>query len=823
MSGGLLTLAWRQFLRGLRAGEHRTLIAALAVTIAALTAVGLFAGRVGALLNAEANNLLAADAVLSADHPIRPAAQQQAARLGLATSQVQTFPSMASANGDAALTTVKAIAGRYPLRGRLTLNAGRGSYAVHAAPPQGEVWIDERLAHRLKLKVGDGVRLGRLQLRVGALIEREPDIAVDFAGLQPRLIMNAAQLPQSGLLGFGSRIRYRLLVAGPDAAVAQWKQQAERTLARGERLENVRESQPQVRRALERAETFLRLVTLLAATLAGTAVLLAARRYSARQADAVALFVTLGATRMRIRALLFAELALIFGLAALIGGAVGWITQAVLALLIRDSLPGALPQPAPWPWLAACALGLVLLAGVAGPTLMQLARTPPARVLRRELVAPARLWLSLSITLAAAAAVFFWVAGSATLALYVAGGIAGALLASGLLGWLLLRVAARVVRGFAARIALRQLARRTWLSAAQLGALAVGLLGLWLLTAVERDLLSSWERRLPPDAPNLFAFNIQPDQAASFQRALAAAGVTDALLQPMIRGRWVALNGRPVEVARYEDDRARRLAEREFNLSWGEQLREDNKLQAGQPLSGASGWSVEAGLAETLGIRLGDTLTFDVAGTPVQGRVVNLRTVEWDSFRVNFFVVGTPAMFGEAPTSLITSFYLPPQHRAAVAGWSRTFPNVTFIDVGEVLGEVRRVLGLSASVLRLVFVFCLAAGVVVLLAALETSAPERRREAAVLRALGAHSRQIAAIQWWEGALIGATAGLVAGLAASATGWLVGRQVLALPVSFNLWLPAASLIAGLALAGIVTLWERRRLASESALGLLRDPG
>ncbi|WP_284209260.1 ABC transporter permease, partial [Chitiniphilus shinanonensis] len=435
--------------------------------------------------------------------------------------------------------------------------------------------------------------------------------------------------------------------------------------------------------------------------------------------------------------------------------------------------------------------------------------------------APARLWLSLLVTLGAAAAVFLWVAGDARLALYVAGGIVGAVAVSGLVGWLLLWLVSRFANGFAARIALRQLARRIWLSAAQLGALAVGLLGLWLLTAVERDLLSAWERRLPADAPNVFAFNIQPDQARAFQDALTAGQVKDAVLQPMIRGRWVERNGQPVQPRGYDDERARRLAEREFNLSWGEMLREDNRLTAGKPLAG-EGWSVEAGLAETLGIRLGDTLTFDVAGTRVAGKVVNLRTVEWDSFRVNFFVVGTPAMFADAPTSLITSFHLPPERRAEVAQWSRAFPNVTFIDVGEVLGEVRRVLGLSASVLRLVFVFCLAAGVVVLLAALETSAPERRREAAVLRALGAHSRQIAAIQWWEGALIGATAGLVAGLAASVTGWAVGRQVLELPVSFNAWLPLASLLAGLVLAGGVTLWERRRLSRESALGLLRDP-
>ncbi|HSC80442.1 MAG TPA: FtsX-like permease family protein, partial [Chitinolyticbacter sp.] len=759
---------------------------------------------------------------VSADHPLPAHFAASARQRGLTLAHTQSFSSMAAAGDDAVLASVKALDGPYPLRGTLLLATAQGERAARAAPQSGEVWIDDRLAARLRLKVGDTLRLGTLQQRIGALIVREPDLALEFSGLQPRLIMNATDLPRSGLIGFGSRIRYRLLVAGDATAVAAWRGTTEARLDRGERLENVRESQPQVRRALERAETFLRLVTLLAATLAGTAVLLAARRYSTRQADAVALFVTLGATRARIRGLLFIELALIFVLAALLGGAVGWITQEALSWLIRDSLPKALPAPTPLPWLAACALGLTLLAGVAGPTLMQLARTPPARVLRRELSAPPRLWLSLSATLIAACAVFYWVAGSAKLALLVAGGIAGALVVAGLLGWLLLKGMSRFARGFAARIALRQLARRSWLSAAQLGALAIGLLGLWLLTAVERDLLSAWEQRLPADAPNVFAFNIQPDQAQAFQTTIATDGVSGAVLQPMIRGRWQTHNGKPVEPKRYDDERAKRLSEREFNLSWGEMLRADNRLTAGAPLAD-SGWSVETGLAETLGIQVGDTLGFDVGGTPIAARVVNLRTVEWDSFRVNFFVVGTGPMFADAPTSLITSFHLPPGRDNAMAQWSRSYPNVTFIDVAQVLNEVRRVLGLSASVLRLVFVFCLAAGIVVLLAALETSAPERRREAAILRALGAHSRQIAAIQWWEGALIGATAGLVAGLAAAVTGWAVGTQVLGLTVAINWLLPLYSTAAGLALAALVTVWERRQLARSSALALIRDPG
>ncbi|KAF0812895.1 hypothetical protein IGB42_02740 [Andreprevotia sp. IGB-42] len=822
-------LALRQFLRGLRAGHYRTLLAALIVTIAALTAVGLFAERMSRLMNTESNNLLAADAVLTADHAIPAATVATSEQRGLQLAHIAAFPSMAGAGDAAVLASVKAVAGPYPLRGKLVLSvpgAGGAVRSINASgpPPAAQVWLDPRLATRLQLKVGDSLRLGSSNFTVAALIDKEPDAAVDFASLQPRLIMNAADLPATGLIGFGSRVKYRLLAAGKPQDVAAWKKAITPRLGRGERLEDVREAQPQVKVALERAESFLRLVTLLAATLSAVAILLAARRHASSRADAVALFVTLGANRRQIRTLLLGELLLLFFTAALAGGAVGWGAQEILAWAIRDQLPSALSSGTALPWLSASLFGFVLLVGVAGPSLLQLAATPPLKVLRRELMAPPRLWLSLLLSGGAALALLWWVAGTLQLAALVAGGIVAALLVAGVIGWLLVRAWASFAQDFAARIAVRQLLRRRWLAAAQLAALTVGLLGVWLLTSVEGDLLSAWQNKLPANAPNQFAINIQPDQAQDFKAALQGMGVEAPVLQPMIRGRWVALNGKPILAEHFAEDRARRLSEREFNLSWGEALRADNRLTAGVPLKASEpGFSVESGLAETLGIKLGDRLDFDVAGTLVSAKVVNLRQVDWDSFRVNFFVVGTAELFKDAPTSMITSFHLPSGNGERVAKLSRQFPNITLIDVGAVLAEVRRVLNLVSGALRLVFAFCLAAGITVLLAALETTAPERHREIAVLRALGATRGQIGAILWREGAAIGASAGLVAGVAASICGWAIGKYVLELPVAINWLLPVYSTLTGLALAALVTAWERRRLARATALELIRDPG
>ncbi|GGP26801.1 ABC transporter permease [Silvimonas amylolytica] len=816
-------LTWRRFRRGLIAGDYRTLLAALIVTVAALTAVGILTGRMGSLLNAQANTLLAADAVLSADHPVPARYEQSATAAHLTATHTAGFPSMVSSNGKTRLAAIKAVNSGYPLRGTVTLQAGAGVRQTHGIPAPGEVWIDPRLAVLLGLKVGSTLDLGLSQFKVAALLDKEPDAALDFSSTQPRLTMNAADLPATGLLGFGSRVRYRLLVAGAPQDVTQWKATTRPQLQRGERLEDVRSARPEVKVTLERAEDFLRLVTLLAAALASAAVLLAARRHALRQTDAVALFVAIGASRRRIASMLWAELLILWLLAALIGGAIGWSAQAMLAWLVRNSLPAPLPPGDLWHWLIAAGLGGILLLGTAGPALLQLARTPPVRVLRHDSSAPASVWATWLLAGLCAIALMFWLGGRLKLTLIVLGAMGGALVASALLGWACLTLLGRFSRGFAARIALRQLIRRRWLSMAQMAALAMGLLGVWLLTVVEHDLLASWQSKIPERAPNQFAINIQPAQAIAFGHTLQAGGVTDAPLQPMIRGRWTAQNGQPVKVDVYKEDRARQLAEREFNLSWGDTLRDDNRLVAGVPLRESEpGFSVESGIAETLHIKVGDELTFDVAGTPITARVLNLRKVDWDSFRVNFFVTGTRALFRNLPASLITSFYLPPDNTALVPQLVSAYPNVTVIDVGEVLAEVRRVLGLATSALSLVFVFCLVAALVVLVAALETTAPERQREVAILRALGAQRHHIAAIQRWEGLAIGAVAGLVAGLGASVAGWALGKEVLDLPVHFNGWLPLVSVASGVLLASAVTAWERRRLSRVTALALLRDP-
>ncbi|HKL78192.1 MAG TPA: FtsX-like permease family protein, partial [Gammaproteobacteria bacterium] len=368
-------------------------------------------------------------------------------------------------------------------------------------------------------------------------------------------------------------------------------------------------------------------------------------------------------------------------------------------------------------------------------------------------------------------------------------------------------------------------ARRRGASTVQLVGFGLGLLALLLLAVVRVDVLRAWEQDVPPKAPNQFMINIQPDDVASVRAQVGEAGIDPAGFYPMARGRLVAVNGEAVAPEDFAEGRARRLAEREFNLSWAESPRPDYEMAEGdwwsaEEAQSARQWSVETGIAEELGIARGDRITFRVAGEPVTGRVANLREVDWTSFKVNFFVIGTPGMMAKAPATWITSFWAPPGSGEAIAGVVRDHPGITVLDVEAILAQVRAIIEQGTRAVEYVFAFTLLAGVIVLVAAVQASRGERRVEIALLRTLGASGRRLRAILAAEFAALGLLAGLIAAVGAAAIGWAVTDQVLGLPYHLNPWLFVLGMgggVAGITAAGLATT---RRLRTERPLAVLR---
>lgn len=823
-----LRLALRMLMRDLRAGELHLLGLALIVAVASLTSVGFLTDRVSRSLDREANQLLGGDLLLRADKPWPEALREQARAAGLKTADTLTFSSMVSGDESFQLVAVKAVSDGYPLRGDVRVAPQRNAADAVTAdiPASGEIWPDEQTLAALEVEVGDRVQLGQRQFRVGGVLTFESDRGASFFSMLPRVMVNLADVPATGLIQNGSRVQYRLHLAGTAEAVRAFQQNIESTLPRGANIESIDNARPEVRIALDRAERFLRLAATLAVVLAAVAIGMSARRFMRRHLDGCAVLRCLGARQMQLVQLFLFEF-IVFGmLASLIGVALGWGMQGVLVSGLGDLLKTSIPPPGLMPVGHGLIVGLVLLLGFVLPHLIGLSRVPTLRVMRREFGQTRSLtrsaWASGLVTLAL---VVIWVADDVRLGAWVGVGFAGALAGFAAVSALVFRgvtlMGNRAAGGW--RYGLQALRRRSGSHVVQATALGLGLMALLVLTLVRADLLAAWRDTVPDNAPNRFVINLQPDQRADFLAQFEAAGLSVPTVQPMIRGRLVAINDTPVSPEDYEDPRAQRLAEREFNLSYGTELPTGNEITSGEwhGSAEAAEFSVEAGVAETLGVKVGDSVTFDVAGQRMHAPVTSERTLSWDSMRVNFFFIASPTALADYPASLITSFHLDPSHAQFGFDLTRAFPNISLIDVGAVMAQVESIIDRLITVVELVFGFAVLAGVVVLLAALQATQDERAQEFAVMRTLGARTRQLRETLIVEFAVLGAIAGALAGVGASLVGWLLAARVFEMDYA-----PALTPVVVGALVGAVGVlaagWlGARSLLRQSPLALLRD--
>lgn len=814
----ILVLSLNLLRRDWRAGEWRILLLALLLAVASIATVELFADRVRLALQQQATSLIGADLRISSTRALPQSYRDEAMRRGLLVAESWDFPSMASAHGHSVLGRIQAVGEGYPLRGKVLIRDQR-EHAAQIIPASGTLWADARLIQRLDLQPGDEVSVGALHLRLAAEIVRDVDQSVGFASFAPSLMINAADLPASGLVQEGSRITQRLLVAGQAKQVAGLRNWLQGRLGIGERMEDVRDARPEIRTALERAEHFLGLAALTAVVLAGVALALAARHFLARHLDACAMMRCLGAGQSQVLRIFLFQFLLVGVAAALLGDLFGYVSQSLLVESIPEMREAQLPAPGGLPLLQAGASGIVLLLGFAFLPLRQLKRVSPLRVIRRELGAPeATAWALYAGGGAVLCALFLWQAGSVKLGLTVLGGLVAGMLMFGMLALGLLRMLARLrFQAFS------NLARHGRSNAIQIVALSLGSMALLLLTFVRADLMKSWQSRLPPDAPNHFIVNIQPDQRAAIREFFGNQQLPTPELYPMVRGRLVAINQRPVSSRDYEDQRARGLVEREFNLSWSATPPPENPLLQGKWWSDdqTGELSVEEGIAKTLGIHMGDTLTYDVAGSQFSARVSNLRKVQWDSMRVNFFVITTPDLLKDFPASYITSFYLPEDRLKAADTLARKFPNLLLIDTGQMIEQVRNIMDQIARTMSAVFLFTLLSGLVVLYAALLATQDERIHQGAILRTLGADSGYLRRLHLTEFAMLGALSGLFAAGGAEMLGWVLARQVLDIPYHPGAMIWLAGVGGGIVIVALAGWLATGKVIRSSPLRVLQS--
>ena len=821
-------LAWRLLKRDWRGGELTILFVALVIAVVSTTAIVLAASRLQRTMILQAADFLAADLVVSGHRPLPRQWLERGRALGLRTAETVEFATVLMENGRMLLAGVKAVSDDYPLRGRLKITATdpAAEVAVRRPPATGTVWVVRRVLGELSLRLGQQLHVGRAALTVDRLLTFEPDVRGGFYRFAPRVLMRLEDLPAVDILGPGSRVHYYYLFAGEERAVERLRRWLRPRLQPGQRLLDVYQDRPDIGGALRRAERYLGLSSIVVVSIAGVAVAMAARRYTERHFDAVALLKCLGVSQRRVLRLFAFQFLLVGMGASVVGTVLGWGVQAALVALLRDLLPPQLVSPAPGAFAFGSVVCLILLVGFTLAPLLRLRRVPPARVLRRDfLPAPLSVWLVYGLALAAVAVLLWRFSGDWRLTGVVLGVGGAALITLALLTWLLLSFLQRLSGRMSLvwRLGLWGLTRRRRAAVGQILAFCVTLAAMTLTYLVRSDLIETWRDQLPPDAPNYFVINVFPSEVAAFRRYLTeTVGARSSDFYPIVRGRLVRVNGVPVHRRVRPGSVGEAAVNRELNLTWSATLLAANRVVRGHWWRDEGGVrvSVEAELAASLGIDVGDRLEFLIEGRRIEARVASLRSVQWESMTPNFYVIFSPGALQGFAATYMTSFYLPPERKAALGELVRRFPNATLVDVDLILRHLRDLLQQVGFAVEYVLSFALLAGIAVLFAAVRSSIDERIREGALLRALGARRRLLSRSQGIEFVCLGLLSGILAVAVGELLAWLLYRRLFAIDFRphFVVWLVVPLL--GAILTGFAGMAGCRGALRRSPVAVLR---
>ena len=822
--------SWRMLWRDWRGGELTILAVALIIAVTSITAVGFFTDRIERGLKMQSAELIAGDLVISSSRADVNDHITEARANNFMVTTVQQFRSVVFAGERFQLAEVKVVSEGYPLRGvlRVSDSAFGEDEATTAIPAPGELWVEARLLQLLQLDVGDNIKLGEVEFTLRKIIRYEPDRAGDLFSVAPRVMMNSADLDATGLISTGALVSYRVLIAGDSDRISEYADVIKDRLQPGEQIIGVEEGRPELNTALRSARQFLGLAALISVLLAGVAVATVANRFSIRHLNTSAMMRCLGSSQKTIIRLFTLEMLWLSLLASTVGCILGALTQVVITELLDQLVLTQLPPPSLKSVILGYATGIIMLIGFALPPLLSLQRVPPLHVLRKDVARqPVSVWTVYLAVVICMSLLLYWQIADLQLVLVVLGGILATLVTLAATAYLLIlllnRLRSRV--GIAWRFGLANISRRPGSSVIQIVAFGLGIMVLLLLSTVRSDLLDGWQRSLPDDAPNYFIINVQSDQVEDINDYFTSIGVNNTRLYPVVRARLIEVNGSRVDSSTYQNERARRFVTREFNLSWAGDMQQDNDIVAGrwwQPADhGRPLLSMEAGLAETLKLKVNDVVSFDINGSKIDLTISNLRNVDWDTFNVNFFTVLPPGVLEDMPANWITSVYLNTEQRQQLGTLVRQFSNITLIDIETIMNRVRGIIARVSLAVEFIFLFTLLAGLAVLYAAIQSNQDERRFESAVLRTLGASRKTLLLGLFAEFSLLGALSGILAGLAATALAWLLAEYIFKFDYSFDITVAVTGLFSGILIVVIAGILGTRRVLTTPPVETLRQ--
>jgi len=822
--------SWRMLWRDWRGGELTILAIGLVIAVTSITAVGFFTDRIERGLKLQSAELIGADLVItSARQDVSDYIEDGRAH-HFQVAMTQQFRSIVLGNQRPQLVEVKAVTAGYPLRGvlRISDTPFGADEATTGIPALGDIWVEARLLQMLDLEVGDEVSLGNMTFYIRKVLRYEPDRAGDMFSVAPRVLMNRSDVDATGLIGEGALVNYRVLISGPRSSIDSYQNALRQNLRPGEQILTVEEGRPELNTALERAQQFLGLAAMISVLLAGVAVATVAYRFTSRHLDTSAMLRCLGASQRTIIQLFTLEMLWLSLLASSIGCVLGLLSQFVITELLDQLVLAHLPAPSFKALFLGYATGIVMLTGFAIPPLLSLRGVPPLRVLRKDVSAsPVSGWIVYLAVVICMAVLMYWQIGNIELVTTVLGGIFATLVVLALAAYALIRLlnTLRGQVGVAWRFGLANISRRPASSVIQIVAFGLGIMVMLLLSTVRSDLLDDWQRSLPDNAPNHFVINVQPDQVDGISKFFNERGVSNTKLYPMVRARLVEINGKPARTSDYDSERAKHMITREFNLSWAEHMQFDNALVSGSWWSradfGTPLLSMEDKLAKTLRLQLNDVLGFDINGTVINYTITNLRSVDWDTFNINFFTVVPPGVLEDKPTNWVTSVYLDAEQRQQLGELVRLFPNITLIDIDTIMQRVRGIMDRVSLAVEFIFLFTILAGLAVLYAAIQANQDERRYENAVLRTLGARRKTLVLGLFAEFTTLGALSGLLAGFSATALAWLLSEIIFKFEYEFDISVALTGIVSGTLIVVIAGLLGTRSVLAQPPIKSLRE--
>lgn len=798
-------MIWRWFWREWKSPSLLIVWLALTLSVACVLALGSLSDRMEKGLSQQSRDFMAGDRTLSSSKEVPDEWLKQAQTEGLQIGRQLSFMTMTFAGETPQLASVKAVDDHYPMFGQLT------TVPAGLRPAAGTVLAAPRLLALLERKAGDPLDVGDTTLRIGGEVIQEPDAGFNPFQTAPRLLMNLADVEKTGAIQPGSRITWRYKFSGTPAQLARYDSYIAARLTPDQRWISVENSDDALGKSMQRAQQFLLLSALLTLMLAIAAVAVAMSHYCRSRYDLVAVLKTLGANRTALRKLIIGQWLAVLLLAAMVGSALGSGFEALLLRMLRPVLPGELPAASVWPWLWAVGSLFVISLLVGLRPYRLLLATQPLRVLRRDVVAsiwPLKIYLPV-VALVVTGLLALLMGGSTLLWALVAGILLLSLLL-GVTGWGALLLLRRLtLRNLAFRLAVNRLLRQPWTTLSQLAAFSLSFMLLALLLVMRGDLLDRWQQQLPPGSPNYFLLNITQQQVPQVQTFLQQHQIKAETFYPVARVRLTGINQQPADPAQDES------LNRELNLTWLTDLPDHNPMTAGSWPPKHGEVSIEQELANRLGVKLGDTLTFTGDTQQFTAKISSMRKVDWESLKPNFFFIFPPGALDGQPQTWLTSFRMD-NDNGTLAQLNRQFPTLSLLDIGTILRQIGQVLAQVSQALEIMVILVTACGVLLLLAQIQVGMRQRRQELVVYRTLGASKKLLRGTLWCEFALLGLVSGVAAAIGAEVALWGLQRKVFDFPWQPDLVLWLVLPLTGALLLSLCGGWLGIRLLKGKAL-------